>query len=464
MKNNYTQIGIVALSTFLLTGMFVLFAKGAVQFGETDLLMSQTPTESRTPAPVNFDTRISKGDSLMNSEYYSLAASEYSFAINLKPDSAEAYLKLGKAYMALNEYGKSIEEFKKASELDSLNLIYMSMYGEALIKNGQFKEAQSVFDGFTKETQEGKYFAALLDSYSGRFDDAKKKLEKARSLSGTIPATYINRITNAYAVQDGQTVYLKALLTQAFIDVKQFQLAKGLALDILGAKSDYRDVWIMLGYAQLKTESYTDAEESFKQAKKLDAIKPETHYFLGVALYFEKKYEEAVNEFELAVLYGFKPENEAYRKIAESQLFLEKYEESLEAYEHLVKIDIGNVDVFVRPIWIAITYIKDLDRALSLAELAVGTFPNEAMSHNLMAWVYIEKNDLDAADKEIKNAFSVDPNFAEAHYNAGRLREKQGNIDGAKWEYKKAYELSQSGDSISALASERYNALIQGNE
>lgn len=255
------------------------------------------------------------------------------------------------------------------------------------------------------------------------------------------------------------------MLTQAFIDVKEYQLAAGLALDILGSKSDYRDVWIMLGYAQLKTQAYTDAEESFKQAKKLDAIKPETHYFLGTALYFEEKYEEAVNEFELAVLYGFKPENEAYRKIAESQLFLEKYEESLEAYEHLVKIDGGgSVDIFVRPVWIALTYIKDMERALSLAELAVQTFPNEAMSHNLMAWVYMEKNELDKADAEIKNAFSIDPNFAEAHYNAGRLREKQGNADGAIWEYKKAYELSKAGDSISALASERYNALISANE
>lgn len=449
-------------------GMFVLFVKGATQFGESDLLMSQTPVETSANTPMDYGTRISKGDSLMNSGYYSLAASEYAFAINLKSDSPEAYVKLGKAYTALMEYDKSVVEFKKASELNPSDFTYLSLYGDALIKNGQFKEAQNVFDSFTKETREGKYYGAVLDSYFGRFDDAKKKLEKAKILSGSIPAAYINRLLSAYAgfsqEQEGQTVYLKALLTQTFIDTQEYQLAKGLALNILGSKSDYRDVWIMLGYAQLKTDAYTDAEESFKQAKKLDAIKPETHYFLGISLYFEKKYEDAVNEFELAVLYGFKPENEAYRKIAESQLFLGKYEESLEAYEHLVKIDNSSIDVFVRPIWIAITYIKDLDRAFSLAELAVVTFPNEAMSHNLLAWVYIEQNNLEKADKEIKSAFSVDPNFAEAHYNAGRLREKEGNAEGAKWEYKKAYELSESGDSISALASERYNALISGNE
>lgn len=451
----------MSLSTFFILGIFVLFLKGAGDFVQTDLIQAGS---DKISVPIDFTTRIKKGDSLMESKYYSLAASEYAFAINLQPENAEAYVKLGKAYKAMMEYNKSLAEFQKAKEMQPDNLEYLAFYGDALIKSEKFEEAQSVFDSFKKETQEGKYYAALLDSYYGRFDDAKKKLEKAKTLSGTIPTNYIERFISAYSnftnEEDGQKAYLKALLTQAFIDCSEFQLAKGLALDILGSKSDYRDVWIMLGYAQLQTKLYADAEESLKEAKKLDAIKPETHYFLGNALYFQNKYEDAVNEFELAVLYGFKPETEAYRKIAESQLFLKKYEESLEAYEHLVKIDYTDVSIFVRPVWIAITYIIDLDRALSLAQESVARFPNEAMSHNLLAWVYIEKNELEKADQEIKNAYSIDPDFAEAHYNAGRLREKQNNPEGAKWEYKKAYELSKSGDSISGLASERYNALI----
>ena len=50
--------------------------------------------------------------------------------------------------------------------------------------------------------------------------------------------------------------------------------------------------------------------------------------------------------------------------------------------------------------------------------------------------------------------------MAEAHYNAGRIQEAKGNTDGAKWEYKKAHELAEAGDSISEKASERYNQLL----
>lgn len=466
MKKNYLQIGIVTLSSFLILSGVLLFIKGAGQLSKTDILEVNTE-DGKVLTPINFDTRISKGDALMASNYYSLAASEYSFAVNLDPKNAMAFSKLGTAYEAMEDYQKAMEVYKKAMEFEPNELNYASQYGESLIQSGNFEAAQGVFDGLKEETQEGKFYGGLLDSFYGRYEDAKKKFEKAKTLKGSISNEDIDKFIKIFGSfelqEEGQELYLKALLTQGMIDINQFQMAEALALNILGVKSDYRDVWIMLGYTQLKSKSYPDAEESLKQAKKLDSIKPETHYFLAEALYFQKKYPEAVNEYELAILYGFQPETEAYKKIAESQLSLNRYEESLEAYEHLIKINPDSIDVFVRPVWIAITYIGDLQRAFSIAEESVTLFPNEAMSHNLLAWAYMEKNELEKADMEIKTAFSIDPNFAEAHYNAGRLREKQGNIEGAKWEYKKAYELAKAGDSISALASERYNALTLAN-
>ncbi len=264
--------------------------------------------------------------------------------------------------------------------------------------------------------------------------------------------------------QGGQGIYLKALLSKAFIDAEEFELAENLAMQILNEKTDYRDVWVLLGYAQLKKESYQEAEDAFKQAEKLDSVKPETHYFLGTAHYFQEEYEESIKGFELALLNGFEPESEAYRKMAESQLFLEQYEEALAAYEYLIKVDQSSIELFIRPVWIAIEKLNDLNRALTLAQESVTLFPGDAMSHNLLAWVYIEQNELEKAETEIDTAFDIDPNLAEAHYNAGLLREKQSNLEGAKWEFKKAYDLSESGDEISGLAAEKYNKLIIDNQ
>ena len=66
-----------------------------------------------------------------------------------------------------------------------------------------------------------------------------------------------------------------------------------------------------------------------------------------------------------------------YRKLAESQLFIEDYEEAIATYEYLVKVDPYDIELFIRPLWIAVEVLEDLDRALSLAEAALENFPEE---------------------------------------------------------------------------------------
>ncbi len=444
-KSPWIQIASILCSGIILVGASALFIKNASDLLQGNVLNADLPDEiEKVALPVNYEARMAKGDALFQAEYFTLAATEYAFAINLEPKNPAAYLSLGKTYLEMGENQEAVEQFKLASELNPSSTESSALYGHALIRNRQFQEAQNVFDSFVKEVQEAQYFGALLDSYFGRFDDAEKKLNKAKELAGSIPGEDIQLFLNAYAnfedQQQGQDIYLKTLLAEAMVDVEEYELAEGLALDVLSVKSDYRDAWIILGYSKLKTEAYQDAEDAFAQAKKLDAIKPETHYFLGTAHYLQEEYEEAIKEFELALLYGFQPQIEAYHKIAESQLFLERYEDALASYEHLVKIDHSNVELFVRPVWISITFIKDLDRALTLAQEATSRFPGEAQSHNLLGWVYVEKDALDEAQQSLEKAILLNGNLAEAHYNLGRLYEKKGELENAKSEYKKAHE------------------------
>lgn len=444
-------------------GILFLFKAGS-DFSQTNILSNQLSSFEKVTTPISYETRITKGDGLMSSGFYNLAASEYAFAINIQPSNPAAYAKLGRAYLALQESEKAVLQFQKALEIAPDSTEYKSLMGKALIANGQFQDAQAIFDGFTKEIQEAQYYGALLDGFYGRFEDAKRKLEKAITLVGSVPISDVERHLSVYGsfakMQDAQKIYLQALLAEALNDTYEYKLAEAVALEVLGVKSDYRDVWILLGYAQMKSNNYNEAEESFNQAKKLDAIKPETHYFLASTHYFQEEYDEAVNEYELALLYGFKPEIEAYKKIAECNLLLQKYQDALAAYEHIIKIDSSNIDIFVKPIWIAITYLGDLDRALSLAQNAQSRFPDSAMSHNLLAWVYIERNELDKAESELEVSLSLDPGLAEAHYNAGRMHEAKGDIEKARSEYKKAYESAEPEDTIGTAAAEKYNALI----
>lgn len=447
----------------LIGAVYFAFTYAAAQMTSTNIFETDSGNVDLVAVPVDYKTRISKGDKLMDSGQYSLAATEYAFAINIEPNSAQGYEKLGYAYLAMNESSKAVEQFKTASELDTSNYEYIGKYMLSLMRNNQFEEASEVFKTLKDQSQETAFYASILYTFQADYGEAKKQLDKAKSLGGTIESETLDLFSTAFASyesqKEGQNIYLEALITQALVESLEYELAENMALKILNEKADYRDVWILLGYAQLKMEKYQEAEDAFKQAKTLDSVKPETHYFLATALFFQEEYEAAVDEYELALLYDFTPEEEVYKKIAECQLFLEDYDEAVEAYEYLINIDHNTIEGFVRPVWIAITELNDLDRALSIAEESVEYFPNEAMSYNLLGWVHLERGELNEADSALKKSITMDGKLAAAHYNLGRLLETKGEIENAKSAYENAYEYAESDDEIGTMAAEKYNSL-----
>ncbi len=271
---------------------------------------------------------------------------------------------------------------------------------------------------------------------------------------------FLSAYENHEKAQGSDDSYLNALLSKALLDAQEYALAENLALSILKVKSDYRDVWMILGYTQLELNKLAEAEDSFKAAKKIDSVKPEVHYLLGNTHFLQKEYENCIDEMELALLYNFEPAAEAYKKMAESHTALSQYQEALAAYEAMVNVDPSSITLFKAPIGLAIEQVQDLDRAETLAEKGVSLFPGEALSHTLLAQVHLKKGALELANDSIQTAFDINPSDPEAHLLAAEIREQQGNLEGARWEYKKAFELSKAGDSINLKAAENYNRLM----
>lgn len=468
MKTPAIQIGVITLSAALLVSVGVLGISVVRQISSANLL-SETLTESESDAnlPLSYETRIAKGDQLFEAGYYKLAATEYSIAVTIEESAASGYTKLGKTYLKLGSYEEALNSLKRAYEL-SPNDDARVNYGITLMRNKRFDEALVLLNEGNGDHQSTLFYQAILQSYAGNYDDAQNKLTKAVSLSGSVPVAYLQSLQTAFlsynAQQGGQAVYLKAMLAKAFIDCEEYPLAEELSLQILGEKTDYRDVWVLLGYSQLKMGKFAEAEDAFKQGKKLDAVKPETHYFLGMAHYEQAEYAEAVDSFELALLYDFEPESEAYLKLAECQSKLGNYEDAVAAYEYLIKIDHRDLSLFAEPLRLSMDVLGDLDRALTLAQESTSYFPQEAQSHTYLAEVYLRRGEVDQASSSIDTAFDINPDLAEAHYVAGRIRVAQENLEGAKWEFKRAYELSKPGDALSVESAEAYNTLILSSE
>lgn len=466
MKKHAIQFGVIAASASIVISLALLIFQVAGQFSMASLFQEAAEQTGSQDPPLSYETRISKGDQLFEAGYYELAANEYATALSIQ-QNAEAYSKLGKTYLELSEVAEALEAYRRAMELNPSDET-RSDTAHALIQNKQWEEARALLKEVSENSQTGIFYSAILNAYFGDHDKAQEQFTLAAELSGTVVPAWIQNFQNTYiafeAQQNGQDIYLKALLIKALVDVNELVLAEELSLQTLYEKADYRDIWILLGYAQLKQKKYAEAEDSFMQAKKLDGTKPETHYFLGLAEYEQNSHEAAVDSFELALLYGFEPESEVYKKMALSQTSLGHYEDALEAYEYLVKIDTTDIYIFIEPIGIAMNILGDLDRALSLAQEMSSLFPNEVETYNLLAQVYLKRGEWEQAISSIDTALDINGNNAEAYYTKGEIEWAQENREVAKEAFKKAYELSFPGESVNQKAAEAYNALILNSE
>ena len=347
-ESSLVQIGVVALSTVLLFGIAIFSFKLAADYSTANLLSSNTPSIKDIVAPLDYETRVAKGNSLLAAGYYTMAASEYAYAINIQPENAEAYVKLGNAYLKLGENEKATLQFASATDLDPTNVAYQLSYAIALMRNKQFQEATTLLTELPDENPNVALYKGIMATLEDDLDTAEKYFEASDS------SDFQNAFSSYQAQQEGQEIYLKALIAKTLVDSDEYEIAEELTTQILNEKNDYRDVWILLGYSKLKTKEYQDAEDAFKQAKKLDSVKTEIHYFLGMSHYMQEEYNDAISAFELALLYGFEPEDEIYQKLAECYAFEAEYEDSLAAYEYLLDIDRQSGSDFVKPIWIAI--------------------------------------------------------------------------------------------------------------
>ncbi len=144
----------------------------------------------------------------------------------------------------------------------------------------------------------------------------------------------------------------------------------------------------------------------------------------------------------------------------ESYLKNEEYELSAEYYEKLIELDSSNMDAFIKAIWIYLDFIGSPGKATQLAESAVISHPEDALSYNLLGWAKTMDGDLEEAKANLDKAIELDENLAAAYLNLGIWHETQDNLEEAKANYRRAYEL-EKGTGVGEKALKLYNAIIK---
>jgi tetratricopeptide (TPR) repeat protein len=301
-------------------------------------------------------------------------------------------------------------------------------------------------------------------AYFGENDQAQNMLNESVKLGGN--EEYTKKANNFLAAYneykfnvESPSLHLKVLLARSFNQCGEYEMAIPLLFEVTKEKLDYRDAWILLGYAYIQTGKYQDAAESLERAKILDNQKPETLFYLGLTYYNLNNFQLAEENLLKAKEFGFEPKILVDQKLAEVYLELKKYPESAASYEKVLSLNSQDVNYYIRPIWIYLEKLHQPEKALALAKKAAKEHPNEAMAQNLMGWTLIYNNDLKLAESHLKLAQALNPALDATYLNFGILYEKKNETEKALAFYRKAHTLGQ-GSGVAVSAATRYNQIL----
>jgi|GEM_PF-389072 len=470
MKKFTPIIAATAISGLVITGLFatgILEYKNNTVQKKTISIDQITKATSSKPDSLTYIQHMQQAENYVKKNMMSLAINEYIAANQQEPENAEPYLKIGGLLLEEKNYTKAQEIYQqllmKDKNNEEANLNLAKTY--ILMKN--IEKARDILQTLP-DSQTKQYYTGIIAAYFEQYDIAKTNLSAAANAMGgssDIASRAKNVLTafGEYGMNQGsQEIYLKTLLAKSFNQVGEYTLSIPLLFNVVKEKKDYRDAWIILGYAYLNTDDYKNAIDALEEARKLDKNKPETLFFLGLSYSANNQKEVAAQFIADAIDKGFEPKIQAQQKLAEIYMSIKDYEKAALRYEAVVALNDSDINYYVRPMWIYIEKINQPAKALILAKKAITKYPNSGMAYNLVGWAQLSLKDYDQAKQYLGKAIEIDSNLAAAYLNLGTLHEKLANIDAAKEYYKTAFRLGE-GSSIGDSAANSYNRLLALN-
>ncbi|MFA7685455.1 MAG: tetratricopeptide repeat protein [Candidatus Gracilibacteria bacterium] len=442
-----------------------IFKPNVIDLKDKFPTLNKTPISDKIPQKEenneptqSYEEYLLLGDRYITNKNYPLAIENYRLALKRNPENITPYVKLGATYLKNNEPTKAYDYFLKALKINPDSLTSQLGVAQSFINIRQFEKARDYLVTLDQTKYEIKYYNALILILFKEFDNAEIVLNEIVTAKEKVDDKFLNysqKFLDKYktfsSFKEGDNLFLETLIAKALTEVEQYDAAVPLLYDVINQKPNYRDPWIILGYAYLKTGKTGDAIDAFSNAQTKFPDKPETLFFLGISYFANSNLERAVYYLEEAEEKGYEPKDILNMKLGDIYMQQGKYEDSANKYDEVLSVNTSNLDIFNRAIWIYIEKLNNPTKALELAQKAVKSFPDNAMSHNLLGWAYTASNDFEKAKESLQKALELDENLDAVYLNIGILYEKQGVDDKAKEFYDKALLLGQ-GSSVGNLA------------
>lgn len=423
----------------------------------------------------------------------------YNRLTEAEPANIQTWLKYGDYLISKNRDPEALKKYRRAAEEENNSTIGLERIAGTLLKNNDLNGAKKATNDILIKNakSEGGLF------YKGRIALIEENLDEARTIFQRLLADNPNNVQAEYFLafthyrqrnlQQARASLLHlleikpdmpmatALLAQVCLEQKDFDSALNHAKELLKDGGVPPQVAIVYGSAQWGLGKEKEAREIFKKLADALPENPIVQQQLGLALYMEKRFDEALASFKKAL--GIAPKDKkslamatsvfmAQNKPDEAVSFLlnhiEKTGESTGARELLGEIYYkkGDLETARKNAEKAIEINPDATEAYALlaklhrgpdankkaiADLEKGlkTNPNHLTSLMLLGFHYDSAKEYEKANAAYRRIIESHPNSAPALNNlAWNLAEYGGNIDEALKFAEKAVEIAPESMSI----------------
>ena len=329
---------------------------------------------------------------------------------------AAIYSARGDDYYGNGFYASSVQDYKRAAELDPKMPIYQANL--ALAFTG-LKEWESALAAIEKAKEmDNSFTPAMAGIYNTRGNDYYNNGDYASSLKDYDKAIELVPKTPVYYVNVGAALAALNEWDRAFEAVKKVE-----ALDRIKYEKGLALVFNMRGNQSNAKGDHASSLNDYQQAVKLDPDEAVYHANVAVALTGLKEWDRAFAAVEetkeldsamyaqgLALVHNARG-NESNAK--------GDHESSLKDYEKAVELD-PKAAVYHANVAVALSGLKEWDRAFATVEEIKDL--DSAMYAQNLAMVYIErgneskaKGDAESSLKDYQKAVELDPNTAVYH-------------------------------------------------
>lgn len=228
---------------------------------------------------------------------------EFRKATELDPDSADAFVNLGAAYMEKHDYGSAIPPLKRALELSPDLPVGHQFLGYALLAQGFAAEAIPHLERVGAQDALG-----IAQIQIGQLNEAVVNLSAALAkrpndpdllyylghASGLLSKNAIDTLLVAYP----DSARAHQALAENYFVLRQMPQAEKEYKEALRLRPELPSLHLELGQVYANSAQWPKAEEEFRAETKLQPGSAEVAYRLGSALLQQGKAREAIPELE----------------------------------------------------------------------------------------------------------------------------------------------------------------------